>query len=110
MFARALAPGQGLGVGQQIAHQTQAAGADRRAGDGTTAFVVRPGDVQRIDVGLFNPGMGHRSDGLRLVVLGAADPGHAVTGLLDYDLADILEQGRLVFGAQQRPVAATQGA
>lgn len=74
------------------------------------ALVVGPGDVQRVDVGLFDPRMGHGGDGLRRIVLGAANPGQAVTGLLNYDPTDVLEQGGLVFGTQQRAVAAAQGA
>ena len=44
----------------------------------------------------------------RRIILGVPDPGHPVPALFDRDLTDLLEQGRLVGGPDERFVAAAQ--
>ncbi|MCY1520505.1 hypothetical protein D9M68_552850 [compost metagenome] len=105
-----LTPGRRVRIGQYVAAQAQLAGADRSTGGPPAALVVCPGDVERVDIGPIDSRMGHGGDRFRRVVLGAANPGQAITGPFDDHPADFLEQGRFVFGAQQRPVATTQGA
>lgn len=84
------------------------AGTDGEAG--RCGALLGPGQIEQLQEAVFDAGMGHRANGLVLVVLDVADPGHAVAALLDDGVAHVLQQGLLVRRPRQRPVARAQGA
>src|SRR5207249_7593949 len=108
--ARDLAPERRQRVGQHVVDDAGGAAADGRAGGTAALLAVGPGELRKLAEVALEADLRQPRDRLGLVVLGAADECRPVARLLDHDAADLLQQRRLVFGAQQRSVAAAQRA
>ncbi|MNT52604.1 hypothetical protein D3C72_1896370 [compost metagenome] len=101
-------PGGDPGIGLDIAADGRYTGADRGTRGTVPALAVGPGHVQRVHIVLIEPDMGHGRYRLSLVLLGAADPGHAIAAFLHHHAADFLEQEAFVFRTQQGAIAAAE--
>ncbi len=74
---------------------------DRRPSGSPAQRRVGPRDRDRFEVAGFVAGLGDGAHRLLRVILGEADPGETIAGLVDGDPADLVEQLRLSLGAQQ---------
>ncbi len=74
-------------------------GADRPTHRALPVLVLRPRDADCRQVIRLVPGPGQRANGARLVVLGPTHPGQPVAARRYQPVAQVVQQGVLVFGA-----------
>ena len=99
---RLLPPWGELGIDEEAPADRGSAGADRRPDRAPAQRRVGPRGGDRPKVAGLEASLGDRVDGPFRIVPGEPDPREPVTGLVDRDPADHVEQLGLALGAEQR--------
>ena len=105
----ARAPGVRGHVRPDVLHRRWLPGTYRRADRAVSERAIVPRHRDRFQIAIRVPGHGHGAHPLAGIVLGDADPGHAVAAHLDHCLADVLLQAGLVHGVGVGVVARAEG-